>query len=213
MVKRGGKKAAFTFPYELNSLTKRPFRIKREAASSQIVMNLVLVSLSWQPVLVYLHSIVVFSKPRQDCIEKLRLVLPLLYKLGTIPKLNRYKCFVKKIVYSGRITRPSHLRRAEHITVAVVEQVPSSTWTEPCSFLGLYNVSGRFFPKLRVLRYSSQQQARKNRTKEIGQLHEKESAVTALLEGALIRALVPRLPTGIGQFTIGTEARVRKEGV
>lgn len=96
------------------------FGLKNAAETTHRSMDIVLASVRWQFLLVYLAGIVVFFNSPASHIEQARREFRLLYKARVTIKLNNRKFYADTADYIGHIIRPG-LGLAEHTTDGVVE--------------------------------------------------------------------------------------------
>ena len=112
-------KTAFSSHHGLYQFTRMPFGLRNAPASFQRAIDIILSSVRFKSVMVYLDDIVIFSKTPEEHLDNLETVLELLQKAGLTIRLN--KCFFmhEKIEYLGHIVKPGQLQVAPKTTEAV----------------------------------------------------------------------------------------------
>ena len=120
--------------YEFNQV---PFGLCNAPATFSRFMDRVLSGLHWETCLFYLNDIIVFSKPWEEHLARLRQVFERLRHANL--KLGAEKCTfaAKEVSYLGHRVTEDGLLPDSVLLAAIREIPPPKTATKVCSFLGL----------------------------------------------------------------------------
>lgn len=113
------KKTDSTFYQELWRFIRMPVVLCNALDTFQRTVHVILFTMRWRLVLVYLGGIVLFFKSPQKRIGHIQTVLTLLRNSGVTLEMKKQLCFTKTIVYQGHNIRPRPLEIAAHITDSI----------------------------------------------------------------------------------------------
>lgn len=125
-------------------IVQMPLYLKNRPATFQQGKEVILLSVKWQSVLVYLDDIVVFSKNDNKHMAHYPQVLTMLRIARVTLKLRKCRFFAERMNYLGQTIRPGRLELSEATTAAVRERKDATTQTELGSVLGLSHVFRQF---------------------------------------------------------------------
>ena len=130
-----------TFQHE-----RMPFGPKNAPATFQRALDMILVGFRWEPCLVYIDYVIVFSDLFDQHLIDEQNVLKAFIEANVT--LNPSKCtfFSQTVDYLGHRVTPDKLAVAVKNTDPLKRCPYSTTQTDPRSFPGLYNVYRRFVP-------------------------------------------------------------------
>lgn len=170
-------------------------------------MNVILSSVEWHFVIVYLHDIVVFSKTLQQHFGHVRKVVLLLHSAGAILKFNEGKRFTHIFELLGHVIRSRRLYLVFHMTEAISELQSATRLTELRSLLNLCNVFQRLVANVALITASHSQHLKKDYPASFNPLDSNEHNAMETLKKGLISLPILALPYSFGHMTFDTDAR------
>lgn len=143
------EKTAFSTPDGHYEYLRMPFGLKNAPATFQRMMNNVLrEELSRNVCLVYLDDIIVYSKTKQEHINKLQQVFEALRKASLKVNVNKCVFMAEEIEFLGHILTKDGLKPNEKKIEAIQKFPIPKTVKEVRAFLGLVGYYRKFVPNL-----------------------------------------------------------------
>ena len=108
------------------------------------MMDLILSSLKWTKILVYIDDIIVFSRTFDDHVRDIIEVLDALNVTDLRVKLSKCVWCQKSVQFLGHVISWEEVTTASHICKAILNYPMPGTKDDICKFLGLANFYNRF---------------------------------------------------------------------
>jgi Reverse transcriptase (RNA-dependent DNA polymerase) len=144
-------KTTFTSHYGIYRFLRLPFGLRNAPATFKRAIDIILSGVKWKICLVYLDDVIVFFGSESAHLAHVAEVLTLLGNAGLSLKLKKGHLLSETVEYLGHVIRPGRLRVAEKNTTGLKTAPLPRTQTELRSFLGLFNVYRRFFPRFSAI--------------------------------------------------------------
>lgn len=142
------EKTAFRWKNGLFEFNRMPFGLCNAPATFQRVMDTILRDISNEFVIPYLDDIIVYSKNKEDHVQRLRQVLDRIKKAGLALNLKKCKFFKEEIEILGCIVGQGIVKPDKLKVEALNKFKKPENIKELRSFLGLANYCRGFIPKL-----------------------------------------------------------------
>ena len=121
-----------------------PFGLSNAPATFQRLMDRVLAGLHWEQCLVYLDDIIVFGRPFEEMLARLRCLMDRLQAAGLKLKASKCKWFQRSVQYLGHIVSSKGIE-CEPEKIATIKDWPTPrNVTQVRSFLGLASYYRKF---------------------------------------------------------------------
>lgn len=188
-----------------------PFGLRNAPASFQRAIDIILSSVHFKSVIVYLENIIVFSKNIDEHMDNLETVLSLLQNAGLTIKLN--KCFFmhESIEYLGNIVRQKELLVEPKTIDAVQRMKAPENKTQIRSFIGLCNVYRRLVKDFASIAALLNKQLKKTTSEEFN-LKDDQTESFEELKNRLTSPPVLALPRSDKHYTLDMDANAEQLG-
>jgi len=138
------EKTAFTTHSGIYDWLSMPFGLTNAPATFQRAIDIKLSGLKWQPCLVYLDDVIIFSACAEQHVKDVNVVFTRLREASGTLNLEKCTWFSDEVEYLGNIVRPGQLHVHNKIFDALKHASFPTTKTQLKSFLGMLNVYRRF---------------------------------------------------------------------
>ena len=102
-------KTTFAFYLGTYRYVRMPFGLRNAPATFQRALDIILSGIRWQPCLIYVDDVIVFSKDAKTQLRHLDKFLRLLRRTGVTLKLRKCSFFQPKVDYLGHVITPGKL--------------------------------------------------------------------------------------------------------
>lgn len=168
-------------------------------------MEVIFVSAKWQFTILFIDSIIIYSRSPHQHLEHIEEFLRLLKDAGMTSELKKCYFFCECIGYLSHVIAPGKLQVARKTTEAITAVRYPTTVSQMRSFLGLYSKYRRFVPGFAKLVALLNQRLKEGKPLHF-ELDEEERKAVNELESGLTSPTELDLPGSAGQLTVDSDA-------
>ena len=117
-------KTTFTTHFGTYIFKRMPLRLKNAPSTFQGMIDIILTTVKWKQVLVYLDDIIVFSPTIDEHFSHVKQVLSLLHNAEAMVRLGKSKFFQTEIDYLGPVMMTEELVMEPEMSKAVSKANP-----------------------------------------------------------------------------------------